>query len=50
MVAPIIIPSLRVRYKQEVRSALQKALEIKNPMDIPGLKKIVYQHECQYNG
>lgn len=40
MVAPII-PSLRERYKQEVRSALQKSLKIENPMDIPGLKKIV---------
>ncbi len=41
MVAPTIITSLRERYKQEVRSSLQKALDIKNPMDIPGLKKIV---------
>lgn len=41
MAAPIIIPSLRERYKQEVRPALQKALNISNPMDIPGLKKIV---------
>jgi large subunit ribosomal protein L5 len=41
MVAPTIITSLRERYKQEVRASLQKALDIKNPMDIPGLKKIV---------
>lgn len=41
MVAPTIIPSLRERYKTEVRSSLQKSLDIKNPMDIPGLKKIV---------
>lgn len=41
MVAPIIIPSLRERYKKEIRASLQKALDIKNPMDIPGLKKIV---------
>jgi len=41
MVAATIITSLRDRYKQEVRPALQKSLNIKNPMDIPGLKKIV---------
>lgn len=41
MVAATIIPSLRERYKQEVRPALMKALDISNPMDIPGLKKIV---------
>jgi len=41
MAAATIIPSLRERYKQEVRPALQKALDIKNPMEIPGLKKIV---------
>lgn len=33
--------SLRERYKQEIRSALKKALDIKNPMEIPGLKKVV---------
>ncbi len=41
MVAHTFITSLRERYKQEVRPALQKALNIKNPMDIPGLEKIV---------
>ncbi|MGA1193391.1 MAG: 50S ribosomal protein L5 [Kiritimatiellia bacterium] len=41
MVAPTIVTSLREKYKQEVRPALQKALEIKNPMDIPGLEKVV---------
>lgn len=41
MVAHTIVTSLRERYKQEVRPALQKALNIKNPMDIPGLEKIV---------
>jgi large subunit ribosomal protein L5 len=41
MVAPTIIPSLRERYKSEIRPALQKALNISNPMDIPGLKKVV---------
>ncbi len=41
MVAPIIIPSLRERYKKEIRPSLQKTLNIKNPMDIPGLMKIV---------
>jgi large subunit ribosomal protein L5 len=41
MVAPTIIASLRDRYKQEVRPALQKSLGIDNPMDIPGLKKVV---------
>lgn len=41
MVAHTIVTSLRERYKQEVRPALQKALSIKNPMDIPGLEKIV---------
>ncbi|HMO50875.1 MAG TPA: 50S ribosomal protein L5 [Kiritimatiellia bacterium] len=41
MVAATIVTSLRERYKQEVRPALQKALAIENPMDIPGLKKIV---------
>ncbi|HMO05183.1 MAG TPA: 50S ribosomal protein L5 [Kiritimatiellia bacterium] len=41
MVAPTIIPSLRERYKSEIRPALQKALNIGNPMDIPGLKKVV---------
>lgn len=41
MVAATILTSLRERYKQEIRPALQKSLNIKNPMDIPGLKKIV---------
>jgi large subunit ribosomal protein L5 len=41
MVAPTIITSLRERYKQEVRPAIQKSLGITNPMMIPGLKKIV---------
>lgn len=41
MVAPTLVTSLRERYKQEVRPALQKALNIKNPMDIPGLEKVV---------
>jgi len=41
MVAATIVTNLRERYKQEVRPALQKALNIENPMDIPGLKKIV---------
>lgn len=36
-----IIPSLRERYKKDIRPALQKNLNIQNPMDIPGLKKIV---------
>jgi len=41
MVAATILTSLRERYKQEIRPAIQKALNIENPMDIPGLKKIV---------
>jgi large subunit ribosomal protein L5 len=41
MVAPTIVTSLRDRYKQEIRPALQKSLNIKNPMDIPGLEKVV---------
>lgn len=41
MVAHTIVKNLRERYKQEVRPALQKALDIKNPMDIPGLEKVV---------
>lgn len=41
MVAATIITSLRERYRQEVRTSLQKELGIENPMDVPGLKKIV---------
>ncbi len=41
MVAPTIIPGLREKYKAEIRPALQKSLGIANPMEIPGLKKIV---------
>jgi len=41
MVAPTTMASLRERYKQEIRPALQKNLSIKNPMEIPGLKKVV---------
>lgn len=41
MVAPITMLGLRDRYKQEIRPALQKSLKISNPMEIPGLKKVV---------
>lgn len=41
MSATTIIKSLREKYKEEVRPALQKSLGIENPMEIPGLKKIV---------
>jgi large subunit ribosomal protein L5 len=41
MVAATILTSLRERYRTEIRPALQKSLGIENPMDIPGLKKVV---------
>ena len=41
MVAATTLTNLRERYKQELRGSVQKSLDIKNPMDIPGITKVV---------
>jgi large subunit ribosomal protein L5 len=40
-------PRLRERYRSEIRSALMKQFGIKNPMAVPGLKKVVINMGCK---
>jgi len=42
-----IPPRLRERYRGEIRSALMKQFGIKNPMAVPGLKKVVINMGCK---
>jgi large subunit ribosomal protein L5 len=45
--APAVPPRLREKYRNEVRDALMKRFEIKNPMAVPGLQKIVINMGCK---
>ncbi len=44
---PLVQPRLKERYRNEVRSSLQKQFKIENPMAIPALKKIVINMGCK---